>query len=64
MLKGIQNGATLHVVDPRRTSSAMWGDAWLGIHVGTDVALANAMARVIIHEGLHDQNFIARGTTV
>jgi formate dehydrogenase major subunit len=54
LLKGIQNGATLHVVDPRRTTSAMWGDAWLGIHVGTDIALANAMARVIIHEGLHD----------
>jgi formate dehydrogenase major subunit len=63
LLKGIQNGATLHVVDPRRTTSAMWGDAWLGIHVGTDIALANAMARVIIHEGLHDQNFIGRGTT-
>jgi formate dehydrogenase major subunit len=63
LLKGIQNGATLHVVDPRRTTSAMWGDAWLGIHVGTDIALANAMARVIIHEGLHDRNFIARGTT-
>ena len=63
MLKGIQNGATLHVVDPRRTTSAMWGDAWLGIHVGTDIALANAMARVIIHEGLHDQTFIERGTT-
>ena len=63
LLKGIQNGATLHVVDPRRTSSATWGDAWLGIHVGTDVALANAMARVIIHEGLHDKTFVERGTT-
>jgi formate dehydrogenase major subunit len=63
LLKGIQNGATLHVVDPRRTSSAMWGDVWLGIHVGTDIALANAMARVIIHENLHDRTFIERGTT-
>jgi predicted molibdopterin-dependent oxidoreductase YjgC len=63
LLKGIQNGATLHVVDPRRTSSAAWADVWLGIHVGTDIALANAMARVIIHENLHDDTFIARGTT-
>lgn len=63
LLKGIQNGAKLHVVDPRRTSSAKWGDIWLGIHVGTDIALANAMARVIIHEGLHDEKFIARATT-
>jgi formate dehydrogenase major subunit len=63
LLKGIQNGATLHVVDPRRTSSAMWGDVWLGLNVGTDIALANAMARVVIHEGLHDRTFIERATT-
>ena len=54
MLKGIQNGATLHVVDPRRTTSAAWADVWLGLNVGADVALANTMAR---------EDFIARGTT-
>jgi len=53
----------LYVVDPRRTTSAAWADVWLGIHVGTDIALANAMAREIIHEGLHDAAFIERGTT-
>ena len=63
LLKGIQNGAKLYVVDPRRTSSAAWADTWLGINVGTDIALANAMAREIIHEGLHDSAFIERGTT-
>jgi predicted molibdopterin-dependent oxidoreductase YjgC len=63
LLKGIQNGAKLYVVDPRRTSSAAWADTWLGIHVGTDIALANAMAREIIHEGLQDSAFIERGTT-
>jgi len=36
---------------------------WLGLNVGTDIALANAMARVIIHAGLHDASFIARATT-
>jgi predicted molibdopterin-dependent oxidoreductase YjgC len=63
LLKGIQNGARLHVVDPRRTSSAEWGDVWLGLNVGSDIALSNAMAREIIHAGLHDEAFIARGTT-
>ncbi|MDB4874835.1 MAG: formate dehydrogenase [Gemmatimonadetes bacterium] len=63
LLKGIQNGARLHVVDPRRTSSAEWADVWLGLNVGSDIALSNAMAREIIHAGLHDETFIARGTT-
>jgi len=63
LLKGIQNGARLHVVDPRRTSSAQWGDVWLGLNVGSDIALSNAMAREIIHAGLADHGFIERGTT-
>lgn len=63
MLKGIQNGAALYVVDPRRTSSAEWADVWLGLNVGTDIALSNAMAREIIFAGLEDKTFIQRGTT-
>ena len=62
VLKGIHNGARMAVVDPRRTSSAQWADAWLGIDVGTDITLANAMAREIIHAGLHHQEFIDRAT--
>ncbi len=52
LLKGVHNGARLFVVDPRRTSSAQWADGWLGLDVGTDIALANTMAREIIHAGL------------
>jgi formate dehydrogenase major subunit len=62
-LKGIQNGARLYVVDPRRTTSAAWADVWLGLNVGTDIALANAMAREILFAGLEDKRFIERGTT-
>jgi predicted molibdopterin-dependent oxidoreductase YjgC len=36
---------------------------WLGLNVGSDIALANAMARVIIHAGLAHESFIKRGTT-
>ena len=32
---------------------------WLGLDVGSDIALANAMAREIIHAGLADTEFIA-----
>jgi predicted molibdopterin-dependent oxidoreductase YjgC len=63
VLKGVRNGARLFVMDPRRTSTAAWADTWLGLRVGSDIALANAMARVIIHEGLANGEFIRRATT-
>jgi predicted molibdopterin-dependent oxidoreductase YjgC len=62
VLKGIHNGARAFAVDPRRTSTAQWSDVWLGLNVGTDIALSNAMARVIIHAGLANTTFIQRGT--
>ena len=63
VLKAIHNGARLFVVDPRRTVSAQWADGWLGLDVGTDIALANSVAREIIHAGLHNREFIERATT-
>jgi formate dehydrogenase major subunit len=63
VLKGIHRGARLYVVDPRRTASAQWADAWLGLHVGTDIALAHAMAREIIHAGLANDAFITHATS-
>ncbi len=59
----MRNGARLVAVDPRRTSSAEWADVWLGLDVGSDISLANAMAREIIHAGLADTEFINRATT-
>ena len=63
VLKAVNAGARLFTVDPRRTGSAQWADAWLGIDVGTDVALSNTMAREIIHAGLANMEFIERATT-
>jgi predicted molibdopterin-dependent oxidoreductase YjgC len=62
LLRGVRNGARLFAIDPRRTSSAQWADRWLGLDVGSDVALSNTMAREIIHEGLHNQTFVERAT--
>jgi predicted molibdopterin-dependent oxidoreductase YjgC len=63
LLRGVRNGARLYAVDPRRTSSAEWADVWLGLDVGSDIALANAIGREIIASGLEDEAFIARATT-
>jgi predicted molibdopterin-dependent oxidoreductase YjgC len=62
LLRGVRNGARLYVVDPRRTTSAQWADVWLGLDVGSDIALANTVAREIIHAGLHNTAFIERAT--
>jgi predicted molibdopterin-dependent oxidoreductase YjgC len=63
LLKAVHRGAKLMVVDPRRTASAQWADLWLGLDVGTDIALANAVGREIIHSGLANEEFILRATT-
>jgi len=63
VLKAVNRGAKLYVVDPRRTSSAKWADTWLGLNIGSDIALSNAMAYVIIDEGLADTAFIEHATS-
>ncbi len=45
VLKAIHSGARMYAIDPRRTTTAQWADTWLGLNVGSDVALANGMAR-------------------
>jgi predicted molibdopterin-dependent oxidoreductase YjgC len=62
VLKAVHKGARLYAVDPRRTSSAEWADTWLGLDVGSDIALANAVAREIITSGLEHREFIERAT--
>ena len=62
ILKGIDNGAPMIAVDPRRTTSVAWADLWLGIDVGSDIALANAVGREIIHAGLVNEGFVRSAT--
>ena len=63
VLHAIHNGAKLYSVDPRRSETAQFADRWLGLHVGTDIALSNTIAREIIHAGLANTEFIERATT-
>lgn len=62
VLKGLRRGAGLIAVDPRRTTSAEWAHLWLGLDVGSDIALANAVAREIIAAGLVNRTFVDRAT--
>ena len=62
VLKAVRRGAKLFVVDPRRTTTAQWADVWLGIDVGTDIALSNAVGREILARGLENRTFIERAT--
>ncbi|NIS31276.1 MAG: molybdopterin-dependent oxidoreductase, partial [Actinobacteria bacterium] len=63
LMKGVRNGARMFAVDPRRTSSAQWADVWLGIDVGSDIALANAVGREIIAAGLVNDDFVRHSTS-
>lgn len=63
LLTGLRRGARLAAIDPRRTSSSQWADVWAGLDVGTDIALANTMAREIIAAGLANEEFIEHATS-
>lgn len=62
MRRGVKNGAKMVVIDPRKIDQAKRADKWLPVQVGTDIALANAMAHVIIEEDLYDKEFVERAT--
>jgi predicted molibdopterin-dependent oxidoreductase YjgC len=63
VLKGVHDGARLYVVDPRRTTSAEWAVGHLPLRVGTDIALANAVAREILAAGLENRLFVDHATS-
>jgi predicted molibdopterin-dependent oxidoreductase YjgC len=54
----VKNGAKLIVVDPRRIEMTQFATHWLRQQAGTDVAVFQAMAQVVIQEKLYDQDFI------
>ena len=56
------SGAVVIVADPRLTHTAWLADIFLQIKPGTDVALLNGMAHVVVSEGLNDSEFISKRT--
>ncbi len=58
----VERGAKLIVINPRRIGMCDYADLWLRPRPGTDVALFNAMANVILEEGLANEEFIRART--
>ncbi len=62
MKKAVKSGLKIIVVDPRKIDMVKVAHRHLQINVGTDIALINALIRVILKERLYDQSFIERVT--
>ena len=54
--------ARLILIDPRQTKLSSFACLWLRPNIGTDVVLLNSLARVIIDEGMLDEEYVARRT--
>lgn len=53
-------GATLVVVDPRFTNTAMQADTYVPIKPGTDLAFVLALTYVVITEQIYNRNYVAK----
>ena len=58
----VERGAKLIVINPRRIDMCDYADLWLRPYPGTDVALLNALAQVIVDEGLAAADFVNNRT--
>lgn len=58
-----ERGCKVVVIDPRQTRTTWMADWHLQPKPGTDTALALGLMKVIVDEGLQDQDFLERYTT-
>jgi anaerobic selenocysteine-containing dehydrogenase len=58
--KAYKKGAKLICIDPRKGFVAKKAHLWLQLRPGTDAALAMGFHRVIMEEGLYDQEFVTQ----
>ena len=60
--RAMSRGAKIIVINPKRVELCDQADLWIQQRPGTDVALFNAMARVILDEGLANLEFVRART--
>lgn len=58
MIRALKTGAKLIVADPRETEPAKKAHVYLQLRPGTNIALINGLAHVIIKEKLYDEEFV------
>lgn len=58
MIRGIERGAKLIVIDPKETDMAKKADIFIQIPVGYNIPLINAMINHIIQNDLFDKEFV------
>ncbi|HDG1672436.1 formate dehydrogenase subunit alpha [Kluyvera cryocrescens] len=63
VIKAKDKGAKIIVCDPRRIETARIADQHLQMRNGSNMALVNAFAHVLLEENLYDQEYVARFTT-
>ncbi|OPA75066.1 formate dehydrogenase [Campylobacter pinnipediorum subsp. pinnipediorum] len=63
MQRGLERGAKMIVVDPKRTDMAKKADIYLQIPIGSNIKTLNTIINIIISENLQDQEFIDNHTT-
>jgi len=62
IVRAKEKGAKMIVVDPRRTEAARISDLWLPLNNGSNMALVNAMAHVLIEEELYNKDYVEKYT--
>ena len=58
MKEAVLRGAKLVVIDPRRVELASYADVFLQLKPGSNVAVYNGLAHVIVRDGLFDPRFV------
>jgi predicted molibdopterin-dependent oxidoreductase YjgC len=62
MKRAVRKGAKLIVIDPRKIELTKWATRHLQINIGTDIPMFNALAHVMIKEGLYDREYVESRT--
>ncbi len=62
MIKAWREGARIIVADPRKVPMTKFAELFLKLRPGTDIALLNGLAHVIVNEGLANEEFISEQT--
>jgi anaerobic selenocysteine-containing dehydrogenase len=60
IIEGKMKGAKLVVMDPRLSNTASMADSWLPTWPGSEAAVLLAMAHIIVHEKLYNEEFLRR----